>query len=63
MIDVDFLFAIATTIYLVLIADLANWWWNWEHRPDCYPKNFFVHLLIWASICSLPFLIRILLKG
>ena len=55
----DILFHIINAIYLILTGNLANWWWNWENKPDYYPKNFFVHLVIWGFICTFPALLYI----
>lgn len=42
------------TIYVVFIGDLANWWWNWPEKPDWYPKEFFLHLLIVSLLVCIP---------
>lgn len=58
----NFVYAIIMTIYINLITVLANWWWNWENKPDFYPKSFSIHLMITAFICILPVVIEILLS-
>ncbi len=58
MIDKDFS-NLAVNIWMISFLNLTAWWWDWEHKPDFYPKNYCFHAAIAGSLTFLPVLIRI----